>query len=313
MSIAIVGAGMAGLAAARTLVEAGQRVVVLDKSRELGGRMATRRVEGLQFDHGAQYFTARGSEFRQQVAQWRAAGHVGPWFEDAYVGTPGMTAPARALAAGLTVAGGQTVTSLTRANGIWRVRCAEGETHGGFEAVLLAVPAPQAVPLVASAGLEMPELREVRYAPCWALMLALDLPRAVPFEQLRPDDKAIAWIARDGGKPGRGGKLETFVVHAAPQWSRDNLELSPEEAKSALLDRFRDITGLSGQPVYAEAHRWRFALVVETAGVACLWNVEAGLGACGDWCLGPRVVAAFDSGAAMARAVLRSKGAGHDV
>ena len=315
MSIAIVGAGMAGLAAARTLADAGRRVVVLDKSRGLGGRMATRRVDDLQFDHGAQYFTARGPEFRQLVAQWQAAGHVGLWSEDKFVGTPSMTAPARTLAEGLTVAGGRQVTSLSRANGIWRIRCAEGtaagESHGGFSAVILAMPAPQAMPLVATAGLDMPEQRKVRYAPCWALMLAFDAPSAVAFQQLRPDDDAIAWIARDRSKPGRGGTLETFVVHAAAQWSRETLQLSPEDARAALLDRFRDITGLAGQPVYAAARRWRFALVEETAGVACLWNAEAGFGVCGDWCLGPRVEAAFDSGSAMARAVLQSRGAGH--
>ena len=61
--IAIVGAGIAGLAAGRVLHDAGHRVQVFDKSRSTGGRLCTRRGEGWQADHGAQYFTARHPDF----------------------------------------------------------------------------------------------------------------------------------------------------------------------------------------------------------------------------------------------------------
>ena len=182
-------------------------------------------------------------------------------------------------------------------------------SHDGFSAVILAVPAPQAIPLLASVAIAIPQLETTRFAPCWSLMLALDTTHEVPFVQLRPDDDVISWIARDCAKPSRGGQFQTFVVHAKPAWSRRYLEQSPDEAMAALLERFRALTGLVGQPTYAAAHRWRFALVEQAAGVSCLWNPESAIGACGDWCLGPRIEAAYDSGNAMARAVLQSKGA----
>ena len=77
----IVGAGIAGLVAARTLQNRGVRALVLDKGRGVGGRLATRNFEGGRFDYGAQFFTARNPAFRGLVEEWMAAGVVAPWSE----------------------------------------------------------------------------------------------------------------------------------------------------------------------------------------------------------------------------------------
>lgn len=303
---AIIGAGMAGLTAASRLTAAGHDVTLFDKSRGLGGRMATRRVEGYSFDHGAQYFTAKGPDFRAQIADWQTHGATAEWFEGAHVGTPGMTAPARDLASNLgTIVTSCQVTALARDARGWTISDPSGPLdHPPFDAVVLAIPAPQAVPLAASAGVTLPGLSEARYAPCWALMLVL--PAAVQGldDWSKPDDGTIAWIARNSTKPGRDAAIETIVVHATPKWSTDNLELSPDQARDLLMQRFRMLTGVSGDPLYATAHRWRFALVETPAGHPCLWDARARLGACGDWCLGARVEAAFDSGRAMAEVLL---------
>ena len=212
--VAIIGAGMAGLAAARRLRAAGVECVVFDKSRGLGGRMATRRDGDLRFDHGAQYFTARGKRFKALVEEWRAAGAAAEWFEGAFVGVPGMSGPARAMAEGLEVAGGVQASGLRRDADGWRVLDAEGARDGAFAAVLLAVPAPQAVPLAASAGVAFPALEAVRYAPCWALMLTFDGPSGLTEDHRRFESGAISWIARNGSKPGRDPAPETLVGHA---------------------------------------------------------------------------------------------------
>src|SRR5271166_6425969 len=293
--IAIIGAGMAGLAAAQRLKDCGFDITLIEKSRGLGGRMATRLVDDLEFDHGAQYFTATGARFSAMVGKWRAAGHVV---------TPGMTAPAHAMAAAQFIVGGCQVTALRHDDSGWSIHSADGLVatpgNGRFSVVILGIPAPQAIPLAASAGVAFPELAGVRYAPCWALMLAYAEPLGLPDDRYRPDDDAIAWIARNASKPGRANDKETVVVHAAPDWSRRHLEWSSDAAAGELIARFQSLTGLRTQPYFSTAHRWRYALVEEAAGPALLWNEGARLGACGDWCLGPRVEAAFDSGEALA-------------
>jgi predicted NAD/FAD-dependent oxidoreductase len=313
--VAIIGAGIAGLAAARVLTQAGVACTLFDKSRGVGGRMSTRRVDDLQFDHGAQYFSAKGERFASLARAWTDAGVVSEWFEGAFVGTPGMTAPARALAAGLEIVTACEVRALRRTREGWTLFTAQGAVehpaNGTFSAVLLALPAPQIEPILASAALGFEALSSVRYAPCWALMLACETRIDLPWTHLRAEGADVPWIARNATKPARGGARETFVVHAGADWSRRFLEKTPEEAAALLLPAFRSMTGVNGEPVYVAAHRWRFALVEANAGAPFLWNDDARIGACGDWCIGARVESAFDSGEAMGRACLAETGARH--
>lgn len=309
--IGIIGAGIAGLSAAQSLRAAGARVTLFEKSRGFGGRMSTRRVDGLQFDHGAQYFTAKGAAFKEQVAAWRQSGAAAQWFDESYVGAPGMTAPSHALGAGLDIVTARTATRLTREGGLWRVEDAEGPIeapgNGAFNALIVAVPAPQAQTLLASADVNLQGVSEARYAPCWALMLAFDTAHERVASRIKLNEGPISWIARDSDKPGRGVDKETWVVHASPDWTREHIKLTPDEAGAALLGHFRALTGIAAQPVYASAHRWLYALVEQAAGAPCLWNADMQIGACGDWCIGPRVEAAFDSGLAMAQMILSQK------
>lgn len=315
-TIAVVGAGMAGLAAGRRLHDAGLRVIVFEKSRGVGGRMATRREGSIAFDHGAQFFTARGPAFSTRVEGWEARGIVAHWpaptlagrAEGSYVGVPGMTAPARALADGLLIVPERRIDTLTRADGGWRLRDAAGivSTAGidRFDAVVLAAPAPQAMALAATGGFVLPETEQATYAPCWSLMLTLARPVAGLPDAFSPEDGALAWIARNASKPGRSALPETLVVHATPDWSRAHLEETPAEVARQLSDRLAQCLHRDPGILTATAHRWRFALVERPAGVPFAWNDEARLGACGDWCLGARVEAAFDSGHALAAHLL---------
>jgi predicted NAD/FAD-dependent oxidoreductase len=290
--IAIVGAGMAGLSAARALRARGHQVTLFDKGRAPGGRLATRRTpEGLCFDHGAQYIRAEGAGFRDALV---AAG-ARAWPDgQRLVGVPGMSALPRALAEGLDVRCGITVASVERAAGVWRV---EGE--GGFDALVLTVPAAQAAVLAPDfAG----PLARIRYAPCWTAMAAFEAPQRLP-DTLRPDGHAIGWAARDSSKPGREPG-ERWVIQGGPAFSRAHLEEAPEQALARLLAAFADLAGGPlPAPTFAAAHRWRYSLLEEPLGEPCLWAPGRRLGYASDGCLGGRVEAAWDSGAALAEAL----------
>jgi predicted NAD/FAD-dependent oxidoreductase len=308
-SIAIIGAGIAGLAAARHLQAKGHSCILFDKSRGLGGRMATRRVDGWQFDHGAQYFTARGDAFREQVKIWTAEKNIEPWFDDALVGAPTMTAPARALASGMMVVADCEVAQLEKSATGWRINSQTGfvDAHhnGAYDAVILAIPAPQADAILRRSGVTLPELAQVRYAPCWALMLGYQHALQGAQTHWRFPMGDIAWIARNRSKPARSGG-ETLVVHAGPEWSRQHLEETPDRVMQSLLPQLPALIGDRQLPIFKAAHRWRFALVEDALNQACIWKGDLRLGACGDWCLGPRVECAYDSGLAMANTVLAS-------
>jgi renalase len=316
--IAIVGAGIAGLAAARRLRAAGLACTLFDKSRGVGGRMATRRVEGtvpggFHFDHGAQYFTAKGPRFRALVAQWRDAGQAAEWFDGAFVGTPGMSTPVNAMAGDSTIHRGCAVAALRRDADGWTIIAPDGpdiDGNGRFDSVILAMPSPQVAVLLASAGMAFPALEAVRYAPCWALMLGFRTSIALSSDRLRPEDQSVAWIAQGSGKPDPKSPTKTVVAHATPEWSRRRLEDLPETVTGELMGRVLTLARIEATPDYAVSHRWRYALVEQPAGTAFQWDEGARIGACGDWGLGPRIEAAFDSGEALATAIAGSLGAG---
>ena len=308
---------MAGLACAGALHAAGVTVALFEKSRGVGGRLATRRVDGLQFNHGAQYASAHGPAFQAVLDGMGATGDAAPWPTPGagrWAGTPGMSAMARHMAAlGVgALHGMRHVAYLDRTPEGWMVRHLDaatarpglvtqqgGEVAGPFDAVVLALPAPQASALLH--GMAHPfalEADRAGMAPCWTLMLALANATDVP--DLPPSGGALDWIARDSSRPGREQTPECWVANAGAEWSSAHLELPAEEVRSRLLEEFADATDLRQTPSYAAVHRWRYALVDAPLGRAALWDADAGVGVCGDWCLGPRVEDAYTSGRAMA-------------
>jgi renalase len=305
-AVAIIGAGMAGLSAARKLKAAGVSVTLFDKGRGLGGRMSTRRQGEMQFDHGAQYFTARGTGFQLLVRELKDRGAVAEWSDGMFVGTPGMSAIGRVLGEDLPIFKGATVETLARSPHGWRVSTTNGNPGQVFDAVLLATPAPQATTLLATAGVRFEPLQAVRYAPCWALMVAFAGPVGPTADFQRFETGPIAWIANDSSKPGRAADIATFVAHASPEWSRAHLERTPDEVLNLLGPSLLKQIPTTFTPNYQSAHRWRYALVETPARSDCFWDTERNIGACGDWCLGGRVEAAFDSGEAAAKAILET-------
>jgi len=293
MNIAIIGAGLAGLTAAHTLREAGRAVRVYEKSGGLGGRIATRRSEGAAFDHGAPLL--HGFEPPGAV-RWR----------DGWVGRPGNSAIGRTLGAGLEIRSGARVVGLNRVAGRWRVRCAAGDTVGsgdaeGFDAVLLAIPAPQALALLGDRADAFAGLADAKMRPGWTVMATFDAPVRGP--DWRPALAAPLGLAlRNSAKPDRPAG-EAWVIHADDVFAQIELESAAGCVAARLIAAFRDATGAAA-PSHVTAHRWRFARVARPLGAPCLWDEGAGLGLAGDWCLGPDAGDAVASGRAVSRAVL---------
>lgn len=288
--VGVVGAGIAGLAAARALVERGCAVVVFEKSRGLGGRLATRRTrDGLEYDHGAPEVPDAKGPLAAYLAEAGAAGaaarHGGGW-----VGTPGMSALVGPLAQGLDIRLGAAVAAVTPAGAGWAV---DGEA---FDAVVCAAPAPQTATLCAASGPVSAAARSAEMDPCWTLMAAWDAPAPAPSAAPAPFAKLVAMA----GRPGRAAAPDRWVAHADLAWTRAHLELDKEAAAEALLAPLRAALG-AGAPAHAVAHRWRYARVSRPVGAPCAQDGR--LVACGDWLLGPDASDAYASGRAAAAAL----------
>jgi len=324
--IAVIGAGIAGLSCATQLEALGMRVSVFDKSRGTGGRMSTRRGDGWQADHGAQYFTARDPLFLQELARWQQAGVADLWQPDIavlgegcphrndgttlrYVGVPRMSSPARWLADPLTVHSSARAIELVNHDHRWRLRF-DDSTDGRevlsntvFDAAVLATPPAQAAELTRPHAAGMTALCETSLMrPCWAVMLQFNTPVALPFAAAFVNAGPLRWIARDNSKPGRPDR-ETWILHATTQWSEQHLEDNPEDVIKSMTTAFSELGGSA--PDTATAHRWRYAEPVPASGNRVfVWDAALKLGVCGDWLHGSRVEGAWLSGRALARAIL---------
>jgi renalase len=324
--VAVVGAGVAGLSAARALVAAGHDTSVFERARHPGGRAATRFVNAVElprmgtvdlaFDHGAQYFTARDSRFITIVDQWLRERVVARWsgrivaFDDEgweeieggterYVPVPSMSALGAHLSKGLNVQCNVRVAGLESvgaSTGAWRVWAQDDSVVGEFDRVILALPPTQTRTLLPDASPLAARVDEVKTQPCWAAMAAFEESVTSRFDAAFVSGSPLGWIARNGSKPKRD-RTEAWVLHATREWSAAHAGDRADTVGPFLLEAFAGLirAGLP-RPFFLAAHRWREAAADPPLLVGALHDRERGLTICGDWCAGTRIEDAFVSG-----------------
>lgn len=314
--VLVVGAGLAGLAAARDLSRDGLNVHLLDKSRGVSGRAATRwlEVDGkiIRIDHGAQYFTVRGDHLRILLPELIERGIVQEWTvgfpvlsekgiktrspgHPRYICPDGMSALGKALQQG--IASNDKPLSLetlvnvhglhkNESNGSWSVLLEDGGIRSA-NSLILNMPAPQALKLVGE--FLKPEVRmaleAVRFEPCWSVILIHDQLPYLDWVGLEIKHPVLGWAALDHTKRAIQ-EPSVLVLHASPAWSREHLELSTEEALQQIVDAAKDLFGdwITHYRI-GLAHRWRYALASQTHPWPYL--AQDNLVLCGDWCTKP--------------------------
>ena len=320
-TVAVIGAGLSGLVVSRTLAQS-HDVAVFEKSRGTGGRMATRRADPFEFDHGAQFFTARTPGFREFLEPLIEAGAVAAWpalFAELrrgqvvdrrqwssdhphYVGAPAMNAIGKELASGLDVRLDTAVTSLARNGTRWRLAGDGLRPLGEFDWVIVTAPAPQASELLASTSLAAAAAK-IRMHACYALLLGFDEDPDLPWQAALVNNADISWISVNSSKPGRPVS-PSLVVHSTNSWADSHADDDIETVRRHLLNECHAVTGIdTSAAVFADVHRWRYANIDQQDGDLYALDTDQKLAACGDWFVHGRVEGAFCSGDALARRI----------
>jgi predicted NAD/FAD-dependent oxidoreductase len=288
--VTVIGAGISGLACARTLQDHGLAVTVLDKSRGVGGRMSTRREGRWQFDHGATSIRLDDPRLSRLAESWVQDGVLYPIHDGEFVGTRGMNALPKHVARDLTVRPGVHVASMARAGSGWSLVDRDGVAYDS-DVVLLATPAPQASALLSTIAEPVDfaaSLAGVRMLPCWSSMIVFDGPPptrvsdALISGELRTDDPLLHRAWRQSARVGRSPD-EAWVVHSDGAWSAEHVEEDPAVIATRVAEALRSQLQIAGATVHAVAHRWRYARVQTGLDDACVFDASRGIGACGDW------------------------------
>ncbi len=299
---AVVGAGIAGLACARVLHDAGAAVTVFERETFPSGRAATLIEAAGPFDHGAQYFTATEERFLAAVRRWQSVGVVQRWegrivaFEpgavvdktasaDRHVAVPGMRRLGVHLAKGLDVRYASPVRRLRRSTDGWHLvfESAGAPDAGPYDVVLVAVPSEIAVALLDGLTALARLAGTVTWNPCWTATMALAAPSGADFD---------------------GAFVNDDPMQAKPHWSQRYTSLTEMEAARWLVRSFSARLRGRPSPLKASAVKWTFATPLNPLPQRYLWDRGQRLGMAGDWCGGPRIEGAYLSGLALAEAAL---------
>ena len=323
VDVLIVGAGLAGLCAARELQRAGRSVCVLDKGRGVGGRLASRRMGAAVLDHGAQYFTLRSVQARNLLAAWFEDGTLHEWARGfalagggrkldevpRYIVPQGMNGLAKLLAAGLTVTTGVRVASVRTGGAGWVVQTESGEEYDA-RTLLLTAPVPQSLALLAAGdvridAVQAAALAGIEYKRCIALLACLYGPSAVPAPgAVWFAGEPVSWLADNAQKRSPKDADGALTIHAGPQYSLENWDEPDEMVTRELFGAVHRYLGAAVRE--SQLQRWRYSQPVNPLAERCVVSSAGGVPVifAGDAFGGPRVEGAILSGLAAAEAIV---------
>jgi len=315
--VAVIGAGMAGLVCAQQLSQAGYSVLVVEKSRGLGGRVATRRLHNTCADHGVCYLKPKGELLRRFVELLSDRHILEVWTSDPvanYVAPEGMSAIAKFLAQNLEISLNQRVAAITPIDNKWRLTFESSNEELTATSLVVAIPAPQAFTLLAPLGdlvgkAFLDNLDSIEFYPSLTVMAGYPadsqpLPewKALSFV----DNPDLAWIGLDSSKR-HNSQQPLFVIQSSADFAQRYLESSDlQPAAQQMLQRASECVQLSwlATPEWMQVHRWRYAFPRNPWDKAFL-SAESFLPlvCCGDWCGGKLVEGAMLSGLAAAEKI----------
>jgi renalase len=325
--IAIIGAGLAGLTCARQLRKKGYKIIILEKSCGVGGRVATRRINNIPIDHGLPFIQIQGKQTEKLIQQLCQQDILQLWTgkiydfntqqpippADRYIAPQGMTAIAKYLAADLEIQKQSRVTAIAPTPGqTWELTydCNQTSDCLHAKALIIAIPAPQALALLEPLSANIPtqiltQLRSVTFHPCLAVMAGYstryqsDLPH---WQGIRiTEDADLAWIAIESSKRQTGQPV--VVLQATPHHTMQHLNnTNLQSVGQQLLSRASKLfLSWLNSPEWLQVHRWRYAIPSNPLEVPYLATTQPlPLLCCGDWCNGNSVESAILSGLASA-------------
>ncbi|MCL6414099.1 NAD(P)-binding protein [Aestuariirhabdus sp. Z084] len=299
--VAIIGAGTAGCFVAQTLSQQGHSVVIVEKSRGVGGRCSRRSVDPQgSVDLGAAGFRLQHPSLTEEVQHWHQSGWLAQWhhslanFEqplqhqgsELYCGVPSMNRWHRHLCQDATLITGQQVVQFDRQENHWQLQDKSGQTIVRAHWLIITAPARQTLALHDWPQDWQQWLEQSSQATQAQWVCAIELEQANPqlADRYTGQDPVLASAVRDSAKPGRDSSHERWVLQAQPEWTLERLDSQPDSAGEQLLQRFCATLKAKGNARVLSTHRWLLAQhPLPGLESRYLLDRKQQIGLCGDW------------------------------
>lgn len=315
-NIAIIGAGISGLALAHHLQQE-VNITLFEKARGVGGRMSTRYTDRFQFDHGAQFFTARSKQFKDFlnpfintsiVREWKPKvvtlekgkkSFKRMWFEPHYVASSKMNSLCKALAQEQTVMLNKQIVNLSNKNNQWYLIDENDAKHGPFDWVICTAPAPQTEKLLPSEFTDIKIVSERKMTGCFSMMIGLKNSLPIKWGAAKVKASPIEWIAIDSMKPDRKNDCCSLLIQSSNSWAEAHIESELNIVSQILIEETQSLLDLNFDNIsYQSLHRWKYANTVideheDENPSAYFIDPDLKLATCGDWCMQGRVESAY--------------------
>ncbi len=329
--VVVIGAGLSGLLCARRLQDAGYQVIVLEKSRGLGGRVATRRINHSPVNHGLPFIEPQGECSRNLICQLEQQSCLNIWSGTAsmmdaygtirpmavstrYESQTGLTAVAKFLGKGLEIYQQHRVQAIAPSSqALWQLHL-DGSTDCYYaQAVVIAIPSPQALTLLQPLAVQgfpastLSQIEQAQFSPCLAVIASESVSNGnrstgnpssswdlltLPYHpDLRLINRVKSW-ASNADRP-------IWMIHSSPDFALRHLDLPDLNQVGQLLVQQAQtiIAHQASEFRILHSHRWRYAICCRPISDRCLWSaLPHPLVICGDWCGGQTLENALQSG-----------------
>jgi renalase len=327
MKIAIIGAGISAITIAKNLKNIAN-VTLFEKSRGVGGRMAFRLSGHYEFDHGAQFFTAKHQNFKNFIEPLIKKNVIKRWdarfaeFKNStllrettwdseyphYVGVPGMNSISKYLSKELDVRLNTTVNKISKnSNNIWNLFDEKLNNLGEFDWVISTAPAIQSAEILPKYFKYHKDLLNKKMVSCFSLMLGFKKALPLSWDAALIREADISWVSINNSKPHRK-KSFAMLIHSTNVWAEKHLSDDPQDVISFLNKETSQIIGYdTSHADHIDLHGWRYANIKKQSKSDLLIDYENRLASCGDWLTQGKVECAFDAGFRMAKEINKIK------
>jgi len=314
IKVAIIGAGFSGLVLANELKNLGGfEVTFFEKSRGVGGRIATRYNQEWEFDHGVPFFEAKTEKFQVflqksieegVIASWNLKivdgfGNEMPCDGKFFIGMPKMNALPKNLARGFDIKFETKICKMERKNDCWHLCDDSLKTYDAFDFVVTSCPPQQAFDILPDECLYKSSLKNFEMLPRFVSLFGFEnsFESGVNFscDIMQITNSKIEKVVCNHKKIGRNNK-PSIVVYACDEWSLKNVEMEKELAGQELLAELKNLFGSFENPILSQTHRWLYSQPKFKSDLLSLGDKPLQIISCGDWLSSGDIEGAFLSG-----------------